>query len=118
MENRNYQTTNTDDKAVMKCHYGSCSEVTTRQAGYQQLQCREGCHKSYPIPPPYPVYLVVNQHCFSTATDMGITPSPNGIPMMPINRHQRLPMISIPQPPDDTDLKIAGPTLEDETVVL
>ena len=112
------QLTNTDDKVIMKCHYGCCSYVTTHQAGYQQLQCREGCYKPYPIPPLYPVYLVVNQHCSSTSMDMGITWSPKGIPMMPINRDQRLPMISIPQPPDNIDLKIVGPTLENETVVL
>ena len=49
---------------------------------------------------------------------MDNTQSPNGIPMMPINRDQRLPMIPIPQPPDNIDLKIVGPTLEYETVVI
>ena len=91
-----FQSKNTDDKVVLKCHYGCCSEVTTRQVGYQQLQCQEGCHKPYPIPPPYPVHLVVNQHCTSTSTDMDITQSPPDISIMTINRDQRLPVIAIP----------------------
>ena len=93
---------------VMRCHYGCCSAATHRQIHIQLLQCKYGCYKPYPIPQPYPIYMVVNKH----------TPTPDvDREGFQTNEDQRLPVIPIPQPPDVLDLKIVGPTIQNETVV-
>ena len=106
------------EKVAMKCYYRCCYYEGRRQIQVQQLQCAQGCHKQYPIPPPYPTYMVINQNYSPTSSDFGVSQTSRGIPTMPVNSDHRLPIIPVPQPPDTIDLKVVGATIENETVVL
>ena len=114
---RNYRC-DAEEKVAMKCYYGCCNYEGRRQIQVQQLQCHQGCHKQYPVPPPYPTYMVINQHYSPTSSDFGVSQTSQGIPTMPVNRDRRLPIIPVPQPPNTMDLKVVGATMENETVVL
>ena len=107
-----------EEKVAMKCYYGCCNYEGRRQIQVQQLQCAQGCHKQYPVPPPYPTYMVINQHYSPTSSDFGVSQTSQGIPTMPVNSDHRLPIIPVPQPPDTMDLKVVGATIENKTVVL
>ena len=113
-----YYGCDAEEKVAMKCYYGCCNYEGRRQIQVQQLQCPQGCHKQYPVPPPYPTYMVINQHYSPMSSDFGVSKTSQGIPTMPVNRDHRLPIIPIPQPPNTMDLKIVGATMENETVVL
>lgn len=95
---------------AMQCYYGCCKYTTRQQVQVQQLQsqCHYGCC-TYTRTQPYPTYMVTNQHHTPTSADDGV---------LRINKRYRVPMMPIPQPPDTIDLKITGPSIETETVVL
>ena len=75
----------------MKCYNGCCNYEGRRKIQVQQLQCPLGCHKQYPVPPPYPTYMVINQHYSPMSSDFGVSQTSQGIPTMPVNRDHRLP---------------------------
>ena len=113
-----YYGCDAEEKVAMKCFYGCCYYEGRRQIQVQPLQCARGCHKQYPVPPPYPTYMVINPNYSPTSSDFGVSQTSRGIPTMLVNSDHRLPIIPVPQPPDTMDLKVVGATIENETVVL
>ena len=81
-----YYGCDAEEKVAMKCYYGCCNYEGRRQIQVQQLQCHQGCHKQYIVLPPYPTYMVINQHYSPTSSDFGVSQTSRGIPTMPVNR--------------------------------
>ena len=106
-----YYGCDAEEKVAMKLYFSCCNYKGKRQIQVQQLQCPQGCHEQFPVPPPYSIKMVINQHYSPTSSDFDVSQTSQGIPTMRIHRDHRLSIIPIPQPPNTMDLKIVGATM-------